>query len=93
MTAAAMVAAIQALHASLRDSVDLMGIGLAVPRGDTVAEDAAAAGSSGKDVGDVRCARAGAPRVQLWGEGWHQNWEGVLVCAGKAGKSESEPEC
>lgn len=54
LTAAAMVAGIQALHARLRDSVDLMGIGLALPRGDTVAEDAAAAGGSAKDVGDVR---------------------------------------
>lgn len=66
-----MVAAIQALHAGLRDSVDLMGIGLAVPRGDTVAEDAAAAGSSGKDVGDVRCAWTWSARAQLWGESWH----------------------
>ncbi|KAL4431062.1 hypothetical protein ABPG75_006318 [Micractinium tetrahymenae] len=54
VTAAAMVAGIQALHARLRDSVDLMGIGLALPRGDTVAEDAGSGGSSGKDVGDVR---------------------------------------
>lgn len=68
MTAAAMVAGIQALHARLRDSVDLMGIGLALPRGDTVAEDAAAAGGSAKDVGDVRCVTAAAAGMHLgWG--------------------------
>ena len=53
-TAAALVAGVQRLHAKLRASVDVMGIGLAAPRGDTVAEDKAAAGSANKDMGDVR---------------------------------------
>jgi hypothetical protein len=61
VSAAAAVAATQRLHASLRASVDIMGIGLAAPRSDTVAEDAAAAGASGRDVGDVRCARCTLP--------------------------------
>ncbi|KAL4859390.1 Protein strawberry notch 1 [Chlorella vulgaris] len=42
------------LHLSLRSSVDVMGIGLSAPRGDTVAEDTTAAGPAGKDMGDVR---------------------------------------
>lgn len=54
MSAAAMVEATQGLHARLRSSVDLMGIGLAAPRGDTVAEDRAGEAAAGKDVGDVR---------------------------------------
>ena len=63
-----MVAAIQRLHARLRAGVDLMGIGLASPRGDTVAEDTAAAGAAGgKEVGDVRWA-------QGWGVGDRDGW-------------------
>ncbi|KAI7844526.1 hypothetical protein COHA_001884 [Chlorella ohadii] len=54
ISAAAMVEGVQRLHAKLRASVDLMGIGLAAPRGDTVAEDTSAKEATGKDVGDVR---------------------------------------
>ncbi|KAI3433451.1 hypothetical protein D9Q98_003264 [Chlorella vulgaris] len=54
VSAAAAVASIQRLHLSLRSSVDVMGIGLSAPRGDTVAEDTTAAGPAGKDMGDVR---------------------------------------
>jgi hypothetical protein len=67
VSAAGAVEAVQRLHASLRSCVDIMGVGLAAPRGDTVAEEAlgpgaasavaaaAAAGTGGaKDAGDVR---------------------------------------
>ena len=59
MPPAVQAVALQSLHACLRASVYIMGIGLASPRTDTVAEDtSAAAGAAGKDVGDVRCVRA-----------------------------------
>lgn len=52
--------AVAVLHKSLRDCVDLMGVGSGAPRGprDTVAEDTAAVAHAvldGKDLGDVRC--------------------------------------
>lgn len=58
MTAAQLVASLQRMHARLRDSVDLMGIGLAAPKGDTVAEDASAGAKSAGEQGDVRRAAA-----------------------------------
>lgn len=53
--------AVQALHRLLRDCIDVMGIGVNMPRSDHVAEEgqalpAALAGSlAAKDLGDVRC--------------------------------------
>ncbi len=53
--------AVQALHRLLRDCIDVMGIGVNMPRSDHVAEEGAAlpaalAGSiAAKDLGDVRC--------------------------------------
>ncbi|KAK9814268.1 hypothetical protein WJX72_003136 [[Myrmecia] bisecta] len=60
ISAAALITAVQKLHARLRDCVDLMGIGVGLPCGDTVAEEGAAAAGpaagngSNKDMGDVR---------------------------------------
>jgi hypothetical protein len=65
VSAAAAVASIQRLHLSLRSSVDVMGIGLSAPRGDTVAEDTTAAGPAGKDMGDVRWARVRGGRGRI----------------------------
>lgn len=46
------------LHRSLRDCVDIMGVGVGLPRVDHVAEEgvisAAPASAGTKDVGDVR---------------------------------------
>ena len=46
------------LHRSLRDCVDIMGVGVGLPRADHVAEEgvvsAAPASAGTKDVGDVR---------------------------------------
>ena len=50
--------AVPHLHAKLRDCVDMMGVGGAAPRADTVAEDTAAIARTaidGKDMGDVKC--------------------------------------
>jgi hypothetical protein len=73
ISAAQMVAGIQRLHAKLRSSVDLMGIGLAAPRSDTVAEDGAAAAPAGKDVGDVRWG--------AWAASGQASWSIRLGCA------------
>jgi len=79
MSAAAMVSGVQRLHARLRSSVDLMGIGLAAPRGDTVAEDNAAGAAAGKDVGDVRWA-GGRGRLGLAHELGTCTYDGRLGC-------------
>lgn len=50
--------AVPHLHAKLRDCVDMMGVGGAAPRADTVAEDTAAVARTaidGKDLADVKC--------------------------------------
>lgn len=52
MSAAEMIESIAALHAKLRGCVDMMGIGLTTPRGDTVAEDRSAESAGAQ--GDVR---------------------------------------
>ncbi|KAK9833324.1 hypothetical protein WJX81_006479 [Elliptochloris bilobata] len=54
-----MVASVQGLHRRLRDCVDIMGVGVGLPRADHIAEEgitpAAGPASAGtKDVGDVR---------------------------------------
>lgn len=57
VSAAGLVDAVLRLHATLRGYVDLMGIGLSTPRGDTVVENdapASTAGAGQKDGGDVR---------------------------------------
>ncbi|GAB4817714.1 hypothetical protein N2152v2_004760 [Parachlorella kessleri] len=64
LNAAQLVEAVQRLHGRLRECVDVMGVGLDLPRADTVAEEGAAVlagaglgagtGSSNKKGGDVR---------------------------------------
>ncbi len=60
ISAAAQVDAVTRLHASLRGSVEMLGVGLGLPRGDTVAEEAGgaagggAAAGGGSSLGDVR---------------------------------------
>jgi len=60
--------AVENLHRRLRDSVDIMGVGVGLPRADHIAEEGAAAvappSAGTKDVGDVRCAAAAAPIAQ-----------------------------
>lgn len=60
--------AVLKLHRSLRDCVDIMGVGVGLPRADHVAEEgvvsSAPASAGTKDVGDVR--RALVCRAQ-WG--------------------------
>ncbi|KAK9855114.1 hypothetical protein WJX84_007868 [Apatococcus fuscideae] len=52
------IPAVECLHQELRDCVDIMGVGSAMPRSDTVAEDTTTPGPTtsapSKDMGDVR---------------------------------------
>ncbi len=58
--------AVENLHRRLRDSVDIMGVGVGLPRADHIAEEGAAAvappSAGTKDVGDVRRAARTAHR-------------------------------
>ena len=52
-----MARAVLKLHRSLRNCVDIMGVGVGLPRADHVAEEgrvSAPASAGTKDVGDVR---------------------------------------
>lgn len=52
-----LLCAVESLHDKLRDCVDLMGVGIGLPRGDTVAEEGTAVvRDTAKDIGDVRWA-------------------------------------
>ena len=52
--------AVEKLHRRLRDCVDVMGVGVGLPRADTVAEEGTVStstivpGAGTKDLGDVR---------------------------------------